>query len=68
VQALTASAAQHPNVTVAVVAGGDHDMNLSTPIEAQIDPEKLSDQQPDSPEYFALIASWLTAHGFARPQ
>jgi uncharacterized protein len=68
VQALAASAAQHPNVTVAVVAGADHEMNLSTPIEAQIDPEKLSDQQPDSPEYFALMASWLTAHGFARRQ
>jgi uncharacterized protein len=68
VQALAASAAQHPNVTVAVVAGADHDMNQSTPIEAQIDPEKLGDQRPDSPEYFALIASWLTAHGFARRQ
>lgn len=66
VQALTASAAQHPSVTVAIVAGADHDMNLSTSLEAQVDPAKLSDQAPDSPEYFALLASWLTAQGFVR--
>jgi pimeloyl-ACP methyl ester carboxylesterase len=65
VQALRAQAAQHPNITVAIVAGADHDMSLSTSLEAQIDPAKLSDQAPDSPEYFALMASWLTAHGFA---
>jgi len=65
VQALTAKAAQHPNVTVAIVTGADHDMNLSTSLEAQIDPAKLSEQAPDSPEYFALMAAWLTAHGFA---
>jgi uncharacterized protein len=66
VQALTASAAQHPNVTVAIVAGADHDMNLSTSLEAQIDPANLSDQAPDSAEYFALLASWLTGQGLAR--
>jgi uncharacterized protein len=65
VEALQVSAAQRPNITVAVVAGADHAMNLSTTLEAQIDPAKLSGEQPDSPEYFALIASWLTAQGLA---
>jgi pimeloyl-ACP methyl ester carboxylesterase len=65
VEALQTSASQHPNITVAVVAGADHAMNLSTPLEAQVDPEKLSDEAPNSPEYFSLIASWLTAQGFA---
>ena len=65
VEALRASASQHPNITVAVVAGADHAMNVSTPLAAQVDPAKLSDEAPDSPEYFSLIASWLTAQGFA---
>jgi pimeloyl-ACP methyl ester carboxylesterase len=65
VEALRASASQRANITVAVVAGADHAMNISTPLEAQVDPGKLSDEAPNSPEYFALIASWLTAQGFA---
>jgi dienelactone hydrolase len=64
-EALQAITSQHPNITVAVVAGADHAMNVSTPLEAQVDPDKLSDEAPNSPEYFALIASWLTAQGFA---
>ncbi len=65
VEALRTSASQHPNITVAVVAGADHAMNLSTPLAAQVDPAQLSDEAPDSPEYFTVIASWLTAQGFA---
>jgi pimeloyl-ACP methyl ester carboxylesterase len=68
VEALKASAAQHPNISVTVVAGADHEMNLSTPAAVQIDPSKLSDEAPDAPEYFALLASWLTAQGLTRRQ
>jgi uncharacterized protein len=63
--ALRASAAQHPNITTAVVAGADHEMALSVPPAAQIDPSTLGMHAPDSPEYFALLASWLAAKGFA---
>jgi uncharacterized protein len=66
VEALRAGAAQRSGITVAVVAGADHAMNVSTPPEAQVDRDKLSDEAPDSPEYFALIASWLTAQGLAK--
>jgi dipeptidyl aminopeptidase/acylaminoacyl peptidase len=65
VEALQAITSQHPNITVAVVAGADHAMNVSNSLEAQVDPDKLSDEAPNSPEYFSLIASWLTAQGFA---
>lgn len=60
---LTASAAQYPNITTVVVTGADHDMSLSTSPEAQIDPARLSDEEPDAPEYFARLAAWLTGQG-----
>ena len=62
---LRASAAQHPKVATVVIAGADHDMSLSTSLEAQVDPARLSDRQPDAPEYFARLVAWLTAQGFA---
>jgi alpha-beta hydrolase superfamily lysophospholipase len=60
VERLRASAAQHPNVTTVVIAGADHDMSLSTPLQNKVDPAHLSDQAPDAPEYFARLAAWLT--------
>jgi uncharacterized protein len=65
VERLRASAADHPNITTVVIAGADHDMSLTTSLEAQVDPAHLSDQQPDAPEYFARLAAWLTAEGIA---
>ena len=67
VKAVQASAGQHRNLTLAVIAGADHDMNLSTSAEDQIDPARMVDEAPDSTEYFALLAAWLTAEGLARP-
>jgi hypothetical protein len=66
VEALTASAARHPNITTRVIAGADHDMMLSASPAAQIDPAGLKAQAPEAPEYFAILASWLTAQGIAR--
>lgn len=63
---LRKNAAQHPNIDTAVIAGADHDMMLSAPLEFQIDPKAFSAQAPDAPEYFSLMAAWLTAKGFAR--
>jgi uncharacterized protein len=65
VERLGASAAEHPNIATVVIAGADHDMSVSTSLEAQVDPAHLTDQQPDAPEYFARLAAWLTARGFA---
>lgn len=64
--ALRASATHHPNIIVAVVANADHHMMLSAPLITQIDPAAFGVQAPDSPEYFGLIASWLTRQGLAR--
>ncbi|HEX3887798.1 MAG TPA: alpha/beta fold hydrolase [Phenylobacterium sp.] len=66
VKALRASAAQHPNITTAVVAGADHEMSLTTSPKDEIDPAGFAKLAPDSAEYFALLASWLTAHGLTR--
>jgi alpha-beta hydrolase superfamily lysophospholipase len=64
--ALAQHAAEHPNVTTVVVANADHDMMLSASPAQQVDPANLSGQAPEAPEYFAVLASWLTAHGIAR--
>jgi pimeloyl-ACP methyl ester carboxylesterase len=66
VDRLRASATQYPNITTVVVAGADHEMMLSASPEAQIDPAGMTGLAPDSPEYFGLLASWLTAQGIAR--
>lgn len=65
VERLNASAAQHPNITTVVIAGADHHMSLSTSLEAQVDPPRLANQEPDAPEYFARLAAWLTDQGLA---
>ena len=62
---LRKNAAQYPNIDTAVIAGADHDMMLSAPLEFQIDPKAFRAQAPDAPEYFSLMAAWLTAKGFA---
>jgi uncharacterized protein len=68
VERLRAAAAEHRNITTVVIDGADHDMNLSTSLEAQIDPNGLADQAPDAPEYFARLAAWLTAQGLTTSQ
>jgi hypothetical protein len=63
---LRASAARRPNVTTAVVAGADHEMSVTTPPLAQIAPATNSERAPDSPEYFARLAAWMTAQDLTR--
>jgi pimeloyl-ACP methyl ester carboxylesterase len=67
VDLLQEHAEQLPNVQTAVIAGADHDMMLSASPEAQIDPSHLTQFAPEAAAYFSLVASWLTAHGIARP-
>jgi hypothetical protein len=63
---IEARAAQLPNISLRVLADADHDMMLSaTPME-QVDPQNLTAQAPEDPEYFAVLAAWLTAHGIAQ--
>lgn len=62
---LRALAADHPNIELAVIAGADHHMETSADPRTQLDPAR-SDERPEAPEYFAILASWLTKQGIAR--
>ena len=62
---LKAIAPQMPNMDAHVIAGADHAMQMSADLETSLDPKHDGTERPDSPEYFALLASWLAAHGFA---
>lgn len=62
---LQALAGKHPKVEVAVIAGADHHMEVSVDPKTQLDPARF-DERPEAPEYFAVLASWLTKHGIAR--
>lgn len=54
------------NVELRIIAGADHAMMSSaTPLE-QVDPERTASQAPEAPEYFGVMAQWLTANGFAK--
>ena len=61
---LQSKADQLAKVTTAVIAGANHEMNLHISDAAEVDPQQLAGHAPDSAEYFGLLASWLTAHGF----
>ena len=62
---LQALADKHPNVEVEVIAGADHHMEVSADPKTQLDPARF-DERPEAPEYFAVLASWLTKQGIAR--
>ena len=60
---LKAVAPQMPNMDVHVIAGADHAMQISEDLKTSLDPKHDGTERPDSPEYFALLASWLAARG-----
>jgi pimeloyl-ACP methyl ester carboxylesterase len=60
---LKAIAPQMPNMKVHVIAGADHAMQMSQDLKTSLDPKYDGTERPDSPEYFALLASWLAARG-----
>lgn len=66
VERLKAVTAQRRNFDIAVIAGADHSMQLTVPPKTQMDPAASAQQAPESAEYFGMLASWLTKHGFAR--
>jgi pimeloyl-ACP methyl ester carboxylesterase len=57
----------HQKLDVVVIAGADHSMQVSVPAEVQMDPSRSHEQAPEAAEYFAVLASWLTRQGIARP-
>jgi uncharacterized protein len=60
------TAKPHPGVTLRVIAGADHGMELTVSPKDQIDPAKGDQIRPDAPEYFAVLAAWLKGQGIAR--
>lgn len=53
-------------MTLRVIAGADHNMALNVDVKTQLDPSKGDQFHPEAPEYFAVLASWLTRQGLAR--
>lgn len=64
VERLEAIAPRHPRMRVHVIGGADHAMQMSADLETSLDPKHDGTERPDSPEYFAVLSSWLAAEGF----
>lgn len=60
-QRLNIVASRMPKVQVHVIAGADHAMEMSADLKTSLEPKNDGTEQPDSPEYFALLSSWLAA-------
>jgi uncharacterized protein len=56
---------RHRNLTMHVVKGANHEMATTISMKDEIDPALFSRHHPDSPEYFGLLAAWLTKHVLA---
>lgn len=63
VERLRTVAPRMPKMRVHVVAGADHAMQMSVDEKTSLDPKNDGTEQADSPEYIALLSSWLTAQG-----
>lgn len=63
VERLTPIASQSRTMDVHVVAGADHAMQTSVDPKSSLDPKNDGIDRPDSPEYFAVLSSWLATHG-----
>ncbi len=62
-QRLKAIATRMPGMKVHVVAGADHSMHMSADQKVTLDPRYDGTEQADSPEYIAVLSSWLAARG-----
>ncbi|AJA10311.1 hypothetical protein SKP52_17200 [Sphingopyxis fribergensis] len=62
-QRLKNVASRMPKLQVHVIAGADHAMAMSADLKTSLDPKNDGTERPDSPEYFALLSSWLATQG-----
>ena len=65
VERLATLEARMPDLRVHVVAHADHAMQTSADLDTSLDPAHDGTERPDSAEYFAVMAGWLAAQGFA---
>lgn len=63
VERLQTIASRMPKMEVHVVAGADHAMAMAVDPAVSLDPRGDGGETPDSPEYLAVLASWLTRQG-----
>lgn len=63
VERLKTVASRMPKMKVHVVAGADHAMQMSADEKMSLDPEYDGAERADSPEYIAVLSSWLAAQG-----
>lgn len=63
IERLKPIAPRMPRMKVHVVAGADHAMQVSADQKTSLDPKYDGTERADSPEYVAVLASWLTAQG-----
>jgi pimeloyl-ACP methyl ester carboxylesterase len=59
VQRLRGAAATHPEMRVVVIGGADHAMMTSLDPKTQMDPARVTQDDPESPVYFGVLAAWL---------
>lgn len=59
VERLKGVAAAHPEMQVVVIAGADHAMMTSLDPKTQMDPARVTEDYPEAPEYFGVLAGWL---------
>lgn len=52
----------HPNFAYYVVPDANHTMTRVSKETMQFDPASLKADAPDAPEYFMILASWLSTH------
>lgn len=62
-QRLKAIATRMPKMKVHVVAGADHSMHMAADRTVTLDPKHDGTERADSPEYIAVLSSWLAARG-----
>ena len=65
VERFRARVSRSRNLTMQVVKGANHEMATTVDMKDEIDPALSSRHHPDSPEYFGLLAAWLTRHALA---
>jgi hypothetical protein len=44
---------------VVVIGGADHAMMTSLDPKTQMEPARVTQDDPESPEYFGVLAAWL---------
>ena len=64
VRRLNALSSRHPNLQWNIVPNASHEMMFVSPSRAMSTDTNTDQVFPEAPQYFMLLASWLTRHAF----